>query len=313
MFALCVEASHARGMGHLFRALALTEEMERQGADTLFIVNDSPAARDVLRKRARPFEIAPLSETGWETEIIQRHGVRTWINDRLDTDMQHARMVCDNGVRLVTFEDRGTGAALADLNIVPIPLQDAEALQGKHVLSGLDYLVLDPAIANLRRRRTDLNSLVVSMGGSDTYGVTIAVMGALKARSMAATIILGPGFEHEAALEEALDERFTVKRNVPSLAAEFAHHDLAITAGGVTPCEANAAGLPCMIIATELWEKRTGEILAKTGGCLFAGYRDHIDFDLLDLLPPVAAMSQAALDHIPVDGADRIARAILDL
>src|SRR6185312_14607042 len=110
--------------------------------------------------------------------------IKTWINDRLDTGLAHAQSVRDAGARLVSFDDRGAGAALADLNIVAFPASEAEKLPGRRVLSGPGALVLDPAIGALRRLRTALNSLVVSMGGSDTYGVTVDVARALKQRGM---------------------------------------------------------------------------------------------------------------------------------
>jgi spore coat polysaccharide biosynthesis predicted glycosyltransferase SpsG len=217
------------------------------------------------------------------------------------------------GARLVTFDDRGAGAAAADLNIVAFPATDGENLPGHRVLSGPQALVLDSAICRLRRRRTPLGSLVVSMGGSDTYGVTVEVARALKKRCRQATVILGPGFAHDEALAVHIGEGITVKRNVPSLAEEFSAHDFAITAGGVTPCEANAAGLPCAIIATEAWEARVGQVLDQLGGSLFVGHRQNIDFGFLDRALPVAAMSQAGLQSVPCDGAQRVAREILAL
>lgn len=311
MLAIYVEASHARGMGHLFRALALAEALEGAGEQVHFCLNAFPPALDLLKSRTRGFTIVNLDESGWEQSLIQDHGIGVWINDRLDTGADHAAAVARAGARLVTFDDRGAGAAAADLNIVAFPATDRESLPGRRVLSGPQALVLDPAICRLRRKRTALGSMVVSMGGSDTYGVTIDVVRALKLRGAKATVILGPGFAHDQALAELVDDAITVKRNVPSLAEEFAAHDFAVTAGGVTPCEANAAGLPCAIIATETWEERVGAVLEGLGGSLFAGHRQSIDFGFLDRALPVAAMSQAALQSVPCDGAQRVAREIL--
>jgi spore coat polysaccharide biosynthesis predicted glycosyltransferase SpsG len=313
MLALCIEASHARGMGHLFRSLALAEAVESQGGAVRFYLNPFAPAEALLRGRGRRFETVPPLGDGWEPDLIRRDGIRTWVNDRLDTTASHAARVRGAGAHLATFDDRGAGAAQSDLNIVAIPAANDEPLAGKRVLRGLASLVLDPAIARLRRPRSRLESLVVSLGGSDTYGVTIKVMRALKSRSMGATVVLGPGFAHKTELAAIADASFTLKRNVPSLAEEFSRHDLAITAGGVTPCEANAAGLPCIVIAAETWENRTGEMLEELGGSLFAGPRDRIDFSILDRLPDVAAMSRAALAHVPADGAARVAREILAL
>jgi len=311
MLALCVEASHARGMGHLFRALALAEALEGSGATVHFCLNAFPPALDLLKSRAHSFTVVNLDRSGWEPLLIRDQGIQVWINDRLDTSADHAAAVAQAGARLVTFDDRGPGAAAAHLNIVAFPATDQESLPGRRVLSGPQALVLDSAICRLRRRRTTLGSLVVSMGGSDTYGVTVGVVRALKKRHRLATVILGPGFAHDQALAMHAGDGIRIKRNVSSLAEEFSVHDFAITAGGVTPCEANAAGLPCAIIATESWEERVGTILEGLGGSLFAGHRQCVDFSFLDRVLPVAAMSQAALLSVPCDGARRVAREIL--
>ena len=155
--------------------------------------------------------------------------------------------------------------------------------------------------------------MVVSMGGSDTYGVTINVVRALRSAGREATVVLGPGFAHDSALDRVLGDLFTVKRSVASLAEEFARHDLAITAGGLTPYEANAAGLPCVVIATEPWEVRTGEVLARLGGCIYAGWRERIDFTAFEATLPIEKMSRAALASVPTDGAARVAAELLAL
>lgn len=313
MIALCLEASHARGMGHLFRGLALAQALEAEGVGAHFYLNAFAPAEALLRERGRAFTIVALEDSPWASDIIRKDGITAWINDRLDTGAAHAAAVKQAGARLVSFDDRGPGAAQADLNIVAFPTSDSEKLPGQRVLTGPRSLVLDPNIARYKRARTEMNSLVVSMGGSDTYGVTVDVAQALKQRGRNATVILGPGFAHDAALAALKHDGLTIKRNVPSLAEEFSRHDLAVTAGGLTPCEANAAGMPCIVIATESWEARVGQVLAQLGGSHFAGNRDSIDFSFLDQPLPIAAMSQAGMRGVPCDGAATIAREILAL
>ena len=70
--------------------------------------------------------------------------------------------------------------------------------------------------------------------------------------------------------------------NVPSLVALFSEYDLVITGGGVTCCEANAAGLPCIIIANAPHEVNTGKFLEKKGGCIYAGSYESWDASILD-------------------------------
>jgi hypothetical protein len=81
----------------------------------------------------------------------------------------------------------------------------------------------------------------------------------------------------------------------------------------VTPFEANAAGLPCIVVAAEPWEEKAGELLARLGGCRYAGPRGRIDFGVLDEALPLERMSAAALAAVPADGADRVAAELLAL
>jgi spore coat polysaccharide biosynthesis predicted glycosyltransferase SpsG len=288
--------------------------LEAQGAAVRLYANDDPAVARALGERVQPWTPVPLREdaSGWLRERILADGIRVWIADCFETSIAHARGVLEGGARFVTFNDRGAGAAHADLHVCAVALDEGGAPKGKRVLSGLAYLVLDPAVRRYRRQRQRLDSLIVSMGGADTYGLTIDVLRALRARGRGATVVVGPGFAHDKELS-ALAEGFTVRRSVASLAEEFSRHDLAITAGGVTPFEANAAGLPCIIIAAEPWEERAGRQLEALGGCRYAGSRHDIDVSALDEALPIERMSAAALAAVPADGADRVATELLAL
>lgn len=315
MFALCVEASHSRGMGHLFRALALASALERREKSVVIYVNRDAGAARVLSQAGREWKQVTLYETHqpWEAELIRGEGVKVWVNDRFETGAEHAKKVKAAGAVLVTFDDSGTGAAFADLHVCALPLGESAHAAGRRVLTGLNYLVLDPAIRSYRRLRSELNSLVVSMGGSDTYGLTLEVLRALQQRELRATLLIGPGFVHDEALRKMADSNYVVKRSVPSMAEELAKHDLAITAGGMTAFEANAAGLPCIAIAAEPWEEHAARQLAKLGGCRYAGPRGRIDFSVLDERLPVGKMSAQALAMVPADGADTVVDELLKL
>ena len=41
MFAICIEASHSKGMGHLFRMLNFTNYLKKQNEKFVFIINDN--------------------------------------------------------------------------------------------------------------------------------------------------------------------------------------------------------------------------------------------------------------------------------
>lgn len=315
MFILCVKSSHAMGMGHLFRMINLFGVLRQNGFDAVIVLLGAhPPSSEWLARASIPFEIVTeqaIGMTDWEASITLRYEAKVWVNDRLQTDAVHAARVKALGLRLVTFDDLGNGAALADIQVAALAGVRGEAPPGEKVLTGLDYLILSPEISRYRQQRSECNRWVVNFGGSDTHGVTVKVAKWLSTRKQAATLILGPGFSHDEALAKVMGAGITVKRSVPSLAAEFSMYDLAITGGGLTAFEAAAAGLPTLTVANEPWEVAHCRHLQAIGCSVFAGRHDEMDLRLLDTPLDIAGMSQAALYGVGIDGVVRVCRELM--
>ncbi|MGO8026494.1 PseG/SpsG family protein [Rhizobium leguminosarum] len=313
MFVFCIESSHARGMGHLFRSLTLATELRSRGHPVLFLANDHPNSLRIIRERCFDVALHDLaSVTGWENGFIEPDASSSvWINDRLNTQRSHSEAIKRLGAKLVTFDDRGDGAELADMNICALLFEKTEGLKGKDVRLGVEYMILNPEIATYRRIREKLASILVTLGGADTYGVTVRVAKWLSSKPFPVTIVTGPSFQHMAELEEvvatAAPDRFKLLNQVPSLAAEMHGHDLAITGGGVTPFEACAAGLPCVVIANEPFEIPVGRALEELGAAFFAGHHSAFDLGILEKPIPIRTMSETAMAKVDLGGVGRVA------
>ena len=308
MLAICIESSHARGMGHLFRALNMIEFFGTQKIQYVVFINPDDKAISILRQKSIRFEIVDVHDltTQWETKLIEKYKITTWMNDRLDTDIKHAQNIKDNHIRLITFDDRGTGSSLADLNIAALVFEHKGKLAGRRVLTGVEYLVLNKEIDKYKRLRTKCENIIVTMGGSDTNGVTMKVIAILQKYNKKATIILGPSFLHWESLRKSLNDNFVVKVGVPSLIQEFAKYDVAITGGGVTPFEANASGLPCIIIASELHEIEIGRYLEQTGSSVFAGFHENINAEIVSMEFEIEKMSKSGMALIKTNAIEKI-------
>jgi len=315
LFALCIESSHQRGMGHLFRMLRFSQFLRDKNESVIFFVNAHQPAMTILNENGCDYEGVNLSDmqSNWEGQLIQKYDIDVWVNDRLDTSAMHARNVKDARVKLVTFDDRGDGAAMADLHVAALVFDEIHALRGRKVVTGVQYLILDKGIDDHRRRRSALNKIVVSMGGSDTYGVTVQVVEMLKDSEIPVTIIVGPGFEHMERLQQVMPDHFDLRVNVPSLAEAFSEFDLAITSGGITPFEACAAGLPCVVVATENFEIPVGKHLGKMGAALYAGYYKKMQKISVGVFTNVQAMSERAMLCVDTKGAGRVYKELMAL
>ncbi len=281
---ICVESSHAKGMGHLFRALNFMDYLNNQNESYVVFVNNDPVACRILRSKNIQFKTVNLSDfiSDWESRVILQYGIDLWVNDRLNTDVKHSLNVLKNNIKLVTFDDRGSGAELADIHVASLFFGNAEELKGKKVLTGLEYLILNKEIDKYKRIRENINNIIVTLGGTDTYGVTLKVVEILNELSRKATIHLGLSFNHHKELAALINEQFKIIKHVPSLIKTFYDYDLAITGGGITPFEANVSGLPCLTISSEVHEIETCLYLKELGASLYLGHRDTITSEIFE-------------------------------
>ena len=314
VFALCIESSHARGMGHFYRALNLADALAKVGQRSIFYMNDHVPAIKILAERGLPHRI--LSPEDWMSNriasIIRQDDITLWINDRHNTTLHHAETVKKRGIPLVTFDDRGPGAQLADLHIAALTFDVKEVLGGDKIIRGLDYLILNKQIEKNLRIRNSIEKILVTLGGSDTYGVTFRVVQLLKQMKRAATVVVGPAFKHFEKLKKEITEPFILKQAVPSMIDEFFQHDLAITGGGITPFEANASGLPCIVIANETFEVAVGKAVQSLGSSIYAGYHTEIQLPLFPEDLPIEQMSRAGMNNINLFGAQRVVDSLLE-
>jgi spore coat polysaccharide biosynthesis predicted glycosyltransferase SpsG len=315
MIGICLESSHQRGMGHLFRVLNLVNFLTEKRLSFVLFINNDEKAISLIKEKNIPYEIVNLSdfESDWESVLINKYNIDFWINDRLDTDIKHSENVVKNNIKLITFDDSGSGAELVSINIAALTFNNSEKLKGNKVLTGIKYLILNKEIEKYKRIRSKTEKILVTLGGSDTYGVSLKVIEILKKIDKPATIIIGPSFQHKKELKNIIDKRFIVKNTVPSLIEEFYNYDIAITGGGITPFEANATGLPCIIIANEIHEIQAAQYLQKLGSSIFAGYHENIDIKLFSQNFDIVKMSKIGSETIKTDGVENIFEEILKI
>lgn len=316
MFAICIESSHSRGMGHLFRMLNFIEYLQEQNKKYVLLLNNDKKSKEILGLRNINFLTVNLNDTNskWETKLINTHDIHYWVNDRLDTSYTHAQQLNKLHIPLITFDDYGKGAMLSDLNILGLSFGD-KPIKGKKVLQGTDFLILNKEIAKHKRERKKVNKILVTLGGSDTFGVTLKVLNLLKKYKINADIHIGPSFAHKEELTSSIDKEYKIITYVESLIKTFYQYDLAITGGGITSFEANATGLPCLIIANEIFETHNGQLLAKNGSSIFLGHHSSIDESIFQNINSldISSFSKKGLKNLHTNGCENIFREIIDL
>ena len=323
---LCIEASHAKGMGHAFRALRLALGLREAGISVTVVGNDNNAAADLLRTAEIAMRFAPTDSDscGWELPLLEEFRPKLWLNDRLTVPLEHAQTVLAR-TKLGSIDDRGEGGRLALVSFLSMPCMFVPS-PGKNTYMGVEYLILAPEFRKAGYVRDVESSprILVSMGGSDTWGATVFIVNQLVANNLTATVVTGPVFAHEAALQNRLAEdthgKITRLTWVSDFSELFAAHDLLICAGGLTPFEAASAGLPCITLATEAHEVGNAAFLDAQGIGVMLGERreDLFTGDLLTALrrcqgSSISEMSKTALQAIDGKGLMRVTHILSSL
>jgi len=162
MFAICIEASHSKGMGHLFRMLNFATYLKEQNEQVVFFINNNDKTKKILKDNNINYEIVDLLEnqSNWENDLIGKYEVDFWINDRLNTTEKHSLNIKENHVKLITFDDLGAGAKNSDINVCGLFFNNSN-LQGKKILKGENYLILNSEIDAYKKERTGIKNILV--------------------------------------------------------------------------------------------------------------------------------------------------------
>lgn len=288
-----VDANHKRGMGHLFRMLTLSDVFASMDVESFFVIREDEIAERILGERKASYTVYPSNTS--ELEIIQDILKKTknfpsiWIYDILNTEISWIRSIKEKNIKVVAFDDESGGIKEADVVINPIVHSwgnyNPSATRAR-LLEGAEYAVLNPRVFELRKERIirldSPFSIGITMGGSDTYGVTVSMIEALNVINIGEnriTVFTGPHFEHMSELERVVEKcrrRVEIKIMVKNIHEELNTMNVVICGGGITLFEVSAMGLPPLAFANEPHEELTIRYFQSLGACGSIGSRTKL-------------------------------------
>jgi spore coat polysaccharide biosynthesis predicted glycosyltransferase SpsG len=304
MLAFSIEASHKRGMGHLYRSITISKYL---GYESIFFINKNLKSLEILKRNKIKYKIIDRKKKINFKNLVNKYSVKIWINDKLETNKLEGQKI-SSLVSFVTFDDWGKGSRFAKLNISPLYF-GKKKLSGKKVFTGIKYLPLKKETFKYARTRKKINKILISMGGSDTYNVTLKILDYLKKKNITSTVICGPTSKLNNVIKKYKKD-FKIKYNVKNIFKEFSNHDILICGGGMTPFEAASTGLPSIVIASEPFEIPVCKKLQKIGISKFIGYRKKINFKKIDLNLDINKMSNTCINRIKMNGLKNIKKNI---
>lgn len=271
------DGNHQQGMGDVWGGIALADEFVRSGDESRFFLSGGEEACDVIAHRG--YQTVLVADLDAELAALHAFRPDVIVVNKLKNDPTYLRRIKERCELLVTMDDDGDGATCADLNVnvlYPIPGSVTEP----------QYIVLRDEFQALHRHSREVNAevkdILVTQGGSDTYGFTPKIVRSLNGLPGRPhlTVVVGPAFRHERDLRAALATAvgpLTLVRNACNMGALMAQADMAVTAGGLTMFELACVGTPAVVVCGERFEVSTAVRLAQEGAVLNLGFGDDVE------------------------------------
>lgn len=333
------DGSHALGLGHVSRCLALADELRiSHGRRVTFAMRD-PASAGAAAVWARGYDIDASPDDGnaeygsWLRSLARSRGARAVVVDVRNALSRAALDSCRlDGTLVVTIDDATDRRLASDLAFYP-PVPQVEELDWSgfrgqlHV--GWDWVILRREFARDAARddgdASPSTDILVTMGGSDPEGMTEFAMAALDEVEppVAIRIVVGPAFIRA---EELIDviARSHHSVQVSCAPAEMAPlmraNRLAVCSFGVSAYELAACGVPAVHVCLTPDHARSSsaferEAIARTAGVWGRLTRQQIAAAVMELLGSAEkrrAMSTRARELVDGRGAIRVAAIVAE-
>lgn len=265
-----VDAGFALGMGHIYRGVAIAQELARH--EVIFAIDSRDSIAGNLLSNF-PFGVRLLDDDFSFPELLQLLKPDLLVMDLLDTDSASVRRWrrASPETKIVSFEDNGDGANLCDAQVHDLtPGPSSSAL---NAVVGIENTILAPSfelVAGVPDRQGPSKDLLVSFGGTDPAGLTEKVLDALEIIEFegSVTVVTGLGAKTPKVEKRRLNSRYLA--DVRNMALEVSRHSLAISSMGRTVFELAQLEVPALCFAQN--EKELGHIhVGEETGSVFGG------------------------------------------
>jgi spore coat polysaccharide biosynthesis predicted glycosyltransferase SpsG/CMP-N-acetylneuraminic acid synthetase len=239
------------GMGHIYRALTLAHEITDHEIIFVCKKDEKLAVEKIAAKDYKVIASEDVKKT------ILELNVDLVINDILNTDKNFILALKRKGIKVVNFEDLGTGVKYA--NLVFNEIYNEPLLEHTNIYWGYEWYFLRDEFenANINKFKKKVEKILITFGGTDQHNLTLKTLKAVweisKKYNIKIDIVCGEGYLYKEQLQEyinALDYNkifFTYQTGVMSQKME--NTQIAITSNGRTVYELAHMSIPAIVIS----------------------------------------------------------------
>lgn len=322
------DASSTIGHGHVMRCLSLAHELHDSGARCLFVSRpeDGDLRDHIARSGFEQFPIADMSANTMSAVLSAVSLRPDWlVVDHYELDRQWESEMRRDVRQIMAIDDRPLRPhdcdVLLDQNLSATDAAPIDAT-GAQTLIGVEYALLQPEYRQLRRearpRSGRVRRILITFGGSDRYGLTLASLRAVIAHTggdVQVDVVIPSTIQDRAAIEALAGEsaRVMIHKDLPTLAPLILAADLGIGAAGSTSWERLCLGLPSIVISLAENQVAIATALDRLGLAKWIGHAADAGAALPPAIATIAAggldeeWSRRCLGYVDGKGASRVA------
>ena len=240
------DASKSLGMGHVYRTLAVAQELARH---ELVIVLSKDQELGQAFFAEYPFRVEVVANDDEFVKFVGTNSTDLVILDRLNNDATIVSSLKETA-KVVTFEDLGEGAKLADLLISDLYLNPA--VSNEHQLAGVENAILAPSFESLPRKaqiEQSVDDILLLFGGTDPSNLAVKSLDALELLGFEGLITVVRGIGADEIDFSKYSLKLNPLANVKNMPAVMVKADLALSSAGRTITELACLGVPTICMA----------------------------------------------------------------
>jgi spore coat polysaccharide biosynthesis predicted glycosyltransferase SpsG/GTP:adenosylcobinamide-phosphate guanylyltransferase len=255
-----VDGSSEMGFGHLYRALALAQNLT---AHEVFFITKENDEYKIGQKflSNHHYPLLKIQEPSDLFDLIDKYQPQVVINDILDTEQNYIEKLKQKDLFVVNFEDLGSGNQLADVVVNDLY---PDLYPQKNHWYGVENAILNPNFEIEDPKEIPsgcVEHILIAYGGTDPNSLTIKALKALKRINFSkdVTVILGPANTQKDDIEKkikVMDADVRLLQDVKNMAKLMKKADLALTSAGRTVTELMCLGVPTIAICQNMKEMR---------------------------------------------------------
>lgn len=308
------------GLGHLYRNMALIEEIAKRGFECEAIINNHEIAQEMLEKAHIKFSCVNEYESAGELISVLKKAsnnekkVVFW--DRLDSDVKYIRELVDSEIKIITYDNYHSSALLATecINTRVGPLNNVIPLY-----SGPAYQVLRNEIREYSKKKKVINQnvskILLHFGGTDPLKILEMCFDALNDLEGCTLEFIG-GKEEDPVIKRRIKESNNAiyEQGVSDFGRRLFESDICLVAGGVSMYEAAAIGTPMINICHNEDQEYAATIFEKNVGSLNLGIANKATYrkirnmvvSLKNNYSRRRDMSKKMKAFVPANGVERV-------